>query len=109
MIRPKIPSNPLPTGLLTPIVPAVYEPQAQVPAVCHCQHPAPAAQQAAAPAGGSAAVDLVKRHPVLIVGGLVVGAVLAIATFLAIALVAVAVPIGALVMRSLLKDLRSNR
>ncbi|MFF1483023.1 SpdD-like protein [Streptomyces sp. NPDC058301] len=109
MIRPKIPSNPLPTGLVTPIVTAVHEHQDQAP-VCSCQHPAPTVvAQSTAPASGSPVVDLVKRHPVLIVGGLAVGSVLAIAMFLAIALVAVAVPIGALVMRSLLKDLRTSR
>ncbi|WP_406343703.1 SpdD-like protein [Streptomyces sp. NBC_00648] len=109
MIRPKVPVNPLPTGLVTPMAPAIHEHQPQAPA-CSCQHPAPAmAPQPSAPAAGSAVVDLVKRHPVLIIGGLAVGAALAIAMFLAIALVAVAVPVGALVMRSLLKDLRTSR
>ncbi|MFF1483018.1 SpdD-like protein [Streptomyces sp. NPDC058301] len=109
MIRPKVPVNPLPTGLVTPMAPAIHEHHTQAP-VCSCQHPAPTVvAQSTAPASGSPVVDLVKRHPVLIVGGLAVGATLAIAMFLAIALVAVAVPIGALTVRSLLNTSGKDR
>ncbi|MET8631429.1 SpdD-like protein [Streptomyces sp. NPDC004680] len=89
MLRPKIPTNPMPTGVVTP--PAVIEPTTVI------RHPA--APAAVAPAPARPTVQLTPGAVVALVGGgtavvLVVGAVL-VSMLLAVA-------ICALVIRSLI-------
>ncbi|MET9698458.1 SpdD-like protein [Streptomyces sp. NPDC006529] len=112
MIHPKIPVNPLPTGLVAPLVnPATgditYGPTT-VPA-CHCQHtpvaPAPA------PASTSVQVAGIRLTPAALVTTvaagtgvvLVVGAVL-VSMLLAVAITGASVAVCAVVLRSLLNQ-----
>ncbi|GAB2956628.1 SpdD-like protein [Streptomyces heilongjiangensis] len=93
MLRPKVPTNPLPTGLVTP--PAVVEPTTVV------QHPA----VPVAPAPARPTIQLTPGTVLALVGGgtavvLVVGAVL-VSMLLAVALTGASLAICALVIRSL--------
>ncbi|MEW9514105.1 SpdD-like protein [Streptomyces bacillaris] len=93
MLRPKIPTNPLPTGIVTGTA------RSDVPAVPH-QTPAPAPT---APA--RLTVQLTPGAVVAVIGGgtavvLVVGAVL-VSMLLAVAVTAASLAISALVVRSL--------
>ncbi|GGS97318.1 MULTISPECIES: SpdD-like protein [Streptomyces] len=107
MLRPKIPTNPLPTGLVTPLAhptaPAVPDPTS-VPA------PAPASAPVAAPvAQPRVQIPAVRLTPTGLVaavaGGaglvLVVGAVL-VSLLLAVAITGASVAVCAVVLRSLL-------
>ncbi|MFE2093538.1 SpdD-like protein [Streptomyces sp. NPDC056707] len=104
MLRPKIPTNPLPTGIVTPLViePTVIEqrPQ-QIPATPPVPVPI-----APAPAPSRPTVQLTPGALLTVIGGgtavvLVVGAVL-VSMLLAVAVTAASVAICALVIRSLM-------
>ncbi|WP_327593423.1 SpdD-like protein [Streptomyces chartreusis] len=106
MIRPKVPTMPQPTGLVTP--PAVVEPTAVIP---H-QDTAPA-PVTPAPAAARPTVQLTPGAVVALVGGgtavvLVVGAVL-VSMLLAVAVTGVSVAICALVIRSLINTEAKQR
>ncbi|WP_228977447.1 SpdD-like protein [Streptomyces sp. DH12] len=99
MLRPKLPTMPQPTGLVTP--PAVIESPPAVPV----PYPAPAP---AAPASSRPAVQLTSGATLALIGGgaavvLVVGAVL-VSMLLAVAVTAASVAVCAVVVRSVLKD-----
>ncbi|MEE1805636.1 SpdD-like protein [Streptomyces sp. BE133] len=97
MLRPKIPTNPTPTGHLMPPVsvePTSVVPSAQVPS------PAPVAAMQSRPA-----VQLTPGTALALVGGgtavaLVIGAVL-VSMLLAVAITGASVAVCALVIRSL--------
>ncbi|WP_458245891.1 SpdD-like protein [Streptomyces sp. MAI_2237] len=96
MLRPKIPTMPNPTGLITP--PAVVEPTTVVQ---HHPTPAPAPQVPSRPT-----VQLTPASVLALVGGgtavvLVVGAVL-VSMLLAVAITGASVAVCALVIRSLI-------
>ncbi|WP_330478198.1 SpdD-like protein [Streptomyces platensis] len=102
MFHPKVPTNPTPTGLVTP---SVTEP---ITAVQHTPPPAPVAQSSTRPA-----VQLTPGTALALVGGgaavvLVVGAVL-VSMLLAVAISGVSVAICAVVLRSLLASERTHR
>ncbi|WP_328688589.1 SpdD-like protein [Streptomyces caniferus] len=104
MFRPKIPTNPTPTGLA---IPSVVEPTA---IVRHTPPPAPApvAQPSPRPA-----VQLTPGTALALVGGgtavvLVVGTVL-VSMLLAVAITGVSVAVCAVVLRSLLASQRTPR
>lgn len=102
MFKPKVPTMPQPTGLITP--PAVVEPTA----VIH-QSPTPLA----APAAARPTVQLTPGAVVALVGGgtaavLVVGAVL-VSMLFAIAITGASVAICALVIRSLMASDNQHR
>lgn len=95
MLRPKIPTNPTPTGIVTPLA---VEPASITQ---HTPAPAPVAPAAARPT-----VQLTPGALVALVGGgtavvLVVGAVL-VSMLLAVAITGVSLAICALVVRSLI-------
>ncbi|MGV9895182.1 SpdD-like protein [Streptomyces tendae] len=99
MLRPKIPTNPTPTGHLTP--PAVAEPTAGVLSA-QAPHPAPVAAAPSRPT-----VQLTPGTALALVGGgtavvLVVGAVL-VSLLLAVAITGASVAVCALVIRSLVQ------
>ncbi|MER5179852.1 SpdD-like protein [Streptomyces sp. NPDC002896] len=102
MLRPKIPTNPMPTGLVTP--PAVVESTTVV-------QQAPAlAPTSVAPALSRPTVQLTPGALVAVIGGgtavvLVVGAVL-VSMLLAVAVTAASLAICALVIRSLVASPR---
>ncbi|MEW2468110.1 SpdD-like protein [Streptomyces sp. NPDC046994] len=98
MLRPKVPTNPLPTGRGIP--PVVVEPTTVV------QHPAIPAPTPIAPAPTRPTVQLTPGAVIALVGGgtavvLVVGAVL-VSMLLAVAITAASLAICALVIRSLI-------
>ncbi|MCB5180265.1 SpdD-like protein [Streptomyces antimicrobicus] len=104
MIRPKIPVNPLPTSLVTPLAhqAADLEPRTGTVPACDCHHtPAPATPRVQLPA-----VRLTPAGLVAVVAGgaglvLVVGAVL-VSMLLAVAITGASVAVCAVVLRSLL-------
>ncbi|WP_328918504.1 SpdD-like protein [Streptomyces jietaisiensis] len=100
MFRPKIPTMPQPTGLVTPPA-VVVEPTTITPAVAPVAPPAPTA-----PVSSRPAVQLTPGSALALVGGdtavvLVVGAVL-VSMLLAVAITAASVAVCAIVVRSLL-------
>ncbi|MFF3545901.1 SpdD-like protein [Streptomyces platensis] len=102
MFRPKVPTNPTPTGLVTP---SAVEPTVPVQ---HTPPPAPVAPSATRPA-----VQLTPGTAVALVGGgtavvLVVGTVL-VSMLLAVAISGVSVAVCAVVLRSLLASERTHR
>ncbi|MFG2627809.1 SpdD-like protein [Streptomyces sp. NPDC048473] len=109
MIRPRIPVNPLPTGIVTPLTTTAHA-AAMAPAerhagACGCQHTAPAP---VAPAAAAPAVRLSPAGVLAVVGGgaavvLVVGAVL-VSLLLAVAVTGASVAVCAVVLRSLLNN-----
>ncbi|MGQ4382871.1 SpdD-like protein [Streptomyces sp. SAS_270] len=106
MLRPKIPTMPTPTGLVTP--PAVVEPTAIVPST---QTPTP--PPAMAPAPSRPVVQLTPGTVVALVGSgiagvLVVGAVL-VSLLLAVAITGASVAVCAVVLRSLLASEAKRR
>ncbi|MFI6146125.1 SpdD-like protein [Streptomyces sp. NPDC051109] len=108
MIRPKIPVNPLPTGLVIPLdqptTNATVEPHHSTAVACGCQHtPAPAQPRVQMPA-----VRLTPTGLVAVVAGgaglvLVVGAVL-VSMLLAVAITGASVAVCAVVLRSLVNE-----
>lgn len=112
MIRPRIPVNPLPTGIVTPLT-AAHTP-AVVPAdqhaACACRHNSPAP---IAPAATGPSVRLSPAGVLAVVGGgaavvLVVGAVL-VSLLLAVAVTGASVAVCAVVLRSLLNNPHRHR
>ncbi|WP_374775830.1 SpdD-like protein [Streptomyces sp. NBC_01310] len=109
MLRPRIPINPLPSGLVTPLVqPATdttVEPNRSSVPACGCDHtPAEAAQ----PRIQLPAVRLTPAGLIAAVAGgagivLVVGAVL-VSMLLAVAITGASVAVCAVVLRSLLNN-----
>lgn len=110
MIRPRIPINPLPTGIVTPLITTAPAPVEQHPAAaCACQHTTPAP----APVVSGPAVRLSPAGVVAVVGGgaavvLVVGAVL-VSMLLAVAITGASVAVCAVVLRSLLNNPHRQR
>ncbi|MEJ8644521.1 SpdD-like protein [Streptomyces sp. MS1.HAVA.3] len=109
MIRPKIPVNPLPTGLVAPLVhPSTGDityGSTNVPA-CDCHHAVAPAPPAKHPRVELPAVHLTPAGLVAVVAGgaglvLVVGAVL-VSMLLAVAITGASVAVCAVVLRSLL-------
>ncbi|WP_405891990.1 SpdD-like protein [Streptomyces sp. NBC_01527] len=111
MIRPRIPVNPLPTGIATPLIttaPAPAPVEQHHAAACACQHTTPAP----APVASGPAVRLSPAGVLAVVGGgaavvLVVGAVL-VSMLLAVAVTGASVAVCAVVLRSLLNDPRKR-
>lgn len=109
MLRPRIPTMPTPTGIVTPLItPTHIEQQHPAPA-CTCHPPAPAP---AAPAPARPAVQLTPGTLLALVAGgagvvLVVGAVL-VSMLLAVAVTAASVAVCAVVLRSLLNNQRKR-
>ncbi|MGW3753879.1 SpdD-like protein [Streptomyces sp. NPDC005134] len=105
MIRPRIPVNPLPTGILTPLITTAPAPVEQHhTAACACHHTTPAP----APVASGPAVRLSPAGVLAVVGGgaavvLVVGAVL-VSMLLAVAVTGASVAVCAVVLRSLLNN-----
>ncbi|MER5181875.1 SpdD-like protein [Streptomyces sp. NPDC002896] len=104
MLRPKVPTNPTPTGIVTP---PVVEPTAVVQ---HSPAPLPVAP---APAPARPTVQLTPGALVALIGGgtavvLVVGAVL-VSMLLAVAVTAASVAVCALVVRTLLASETKRR
>ncbi|MFG2135313.1 SpdD-like protein [Streptomyces sp. NPDC048650] len=102
MFRPKVPTNPAPTGL---VIPPTIEPTATVR---HDPPPAPVAQSSTRPA-----VQLTPGTALALVGSgtavvLIVGAVL-VSMLLAVAISGVSVAVCAVVLRSLLASERTHR
>lgn len=102
MLRPKIPTMPVPTGTATP--PAVVEPTAVVPS---------AQASPPAPAPSRPTVQITPGVLIAVVGGgtavvLVVGAVL-VSMLLAVAVTATSVAVCAVVLRSLLASEHKHR
>ncbi|MEV6317193.1 SpdD-like protein [Streptomyces sp. NPDC051776] len=100
MLRPKVPTNPAPTGIVTPLN---TEPTAVVQ---HTPAPTPVAPAPAAPVLSRPSVQLTPGALVALVGGgtavvLVVGAVL-VSMLLAVAITAASLAICALVIRTLI-------
>ncbi|QUW93729.1 SpdD-like protein [Streptomyces sp. V17-9] len=105
MFRPKLPTMPQPTGIVTP--PGVVEPTTIAPGV-----PAPAAP-APVPASTRPTVQLTPGTVLALVGSgtavvLVVGAVL-VSMLLAVAITGASVAVCALVIRSLVNTNAKNR
>ncbi|MEU7007069.1 SpdD-like protein [Streptomyces sp. NPDC046332] len=108
MLRPRVPVNPLPTGLVTPLVqPATtteVEPHVTQPVACQHDHapaPVPATPRVQVPA-----VRLTPTGLVAVVAGgaglvLIVGTVL-VSMLIAVAISAASVAVCAVVLRSLL-------
>ncbi|MYR41596.1 SpdD-like protein [Streptomyces sp. SID5910] len=109
MFRPKLPTMPQPTGLVTP--PTVVEPTSITPGT-----PAPPpATPAPAPSSASArpTIQLTPGTTLALVGGgtavvLVVGAVL-VSMLLAVAVTGVSVALVAVVLRLLINDMHKGR
>ncbi|NGO10201.1 SpdD-like protein [Streptomyces sp. HC44] len=104
MFRPKVPVNPMPTGIVTP--PAAVEPTTVIPSAL-AQTPAPAPVAPTRPT-----VQLTLGALVAVVGGgtavvLVVGAVL-VSMLLAVAITATSVAVCAVVLRSLLNNQKGH-
>ncbi|MET8535368.1 SpdD-like protein [Streptomyces sp. NPDC005065] len=110
MIRPRIPVNPLPTGIVTPLITTAPTPapvEQHHTTACACQHTAPA-PALAAPVSSGTAVRLSPTGVLAVVGGgaavvLVVGAVL-VSLLLAVAITGASVAVCAVVLRSLLNN-----
>lgn len=108
MFQPRIPVNPLPTGVVIPL--AQPTPSTDIePTACNHHH-APAPAPAPAP---SSAVRLTPAGLAVVVAGgvgavLVVGTVL-VSMLLAVAVSAASVAVSAVVLRSLLNGQRRHR
>ncbi|MCX4508998.1 SpdD-like protein [Streptomyces sp. NBC_01619] len=116
MLRPRIPTMPTPTGIVTPLAlhPAPAAVVEHSSAACACQHTTPAPAVVPAPAASSApAVRLTPTGLLVAIGGgaavvLVVGAVL-VSMLLAVAITAASVAVCAVVLRSLLNGNARHR
>ncbi|MFD0074038.1 SpdD-like protein [Streptomyces sp. NPDC127166] len=110
MLRPRIPVNPLPTGIVTPLVQPITPTDIE-PAACHHDHtpaPVPATPRIQVPA-----VRLTPTGLVTVVASgaglvLVVGTVL-VSMLLAVAISAASVAVCAVVLRSLLNGQHKRR
>ncbi|MFB7589310.1 SpdD-like protein [Streptomyces sp. NPDC056169] len=110
MFRPRIPVNPLPTGIVSPLIQPTAATATHIEsATCHHAHtPAPASPRAQVPA-----VRLTPTGLVTVVAGgaglvLIVGTVL-VSMLLAVAISAASVAVCAVVMRSLLNSQHKHR
>ncbi|MFE0583479.1 SpdD-like protein [Streptomyces sp. NPDC058874] len=111
MLRPRIPVNPLPTGLVTPLVQPTTSADIEPAACNHHDHtlaPIPATPRVQVPA-----VRLTPTGLLAVVAGgaglvLVVGTVL-VSMLLAVAVSAASVAVCAVVLRSLLNDQHKRR
>ncbi|MGW5775379.1 SpdD-like protein [Streptomyces sp. NPDC003863] len=110
MLRPRIPVNPLPTGLVTPLVQPTTPTDIE-PTACHHDHtPAPV------PAAPHVQVPTVRLTPTglvtLVAGGaglvLIVGTVL-VSMLLAVALTGASIAVVAVVLRLLVRDMQKGR
>ncbi|KQX57974.1 MULTISPECIES: hypothetical protein [unclassified Streptomyces] len=107
MLRPKIPTMPLPTGVVTP--PAVVEPTA----IQTAQFPAPVAPMPAPAAPARPTVQITPGTALAVIGAgtavvLVVGTVL-VSILLATAVTAASVAVCAVVVRSLMASSTRRR
>ncbi|MFF9196903.1 SpdD-like protein [Streptomyces sp. NPDC014779] len=110
MFRPRIPVNPLPTGIVTPLVQPTDSTSIE-PTRCHHDHvPAPAQ------ATSRVQVPTVRLTPTglvtVVAGGagvvLLVGTVL-VSLLLAVAITGASVAVSAVVLRLLVRDLQKGR
>ncbi|MGW0366669.1 SpdD-like protein [Streptomyces sp. NPDC002990] len=113
MLRPRIPVNPLPTGIVTPLAQPVpfsrVEPDRDSSPMTRDRHDSAAAPTALA----RTTVQLTPGSVVVLAAGggavvLVVGAVL-VSMLLAVAITGVSVAVIAVVLRLLVKDLQKGR
>ncbi|MER7536354.1 SpdD-like protein [Streptomyces sp. NPDC097704] len=110
MLRPRIPVNPLPTGIVTPLVQPTITTDIE-PATCHHDH-APAPVQAT-PRVQVPAVRLTPTGLVTVVAGgaglvLIVGTVL-VSLLLAVAITGASIAVVAVVLRLLVRDMQKGR
>ncbi|SED35025.1 SpdD-like protein [Streptomyces sp. TLI_105] len=110
MLRPRIPVNPLPTGIVTPLVQPTTATNIE-PASCHHDHtpaPVPATPRLQVPAVRLTPTGLVT----LVAGGaglvLIVGTVL-VSMLLAVAITGASVAVVAVVLRLLVRDMQKGR
>ncbi|MFJ8665157.1 SpdD-like protein [Streptomyces sp. NPDC093600] len=110
MLRPRIPVNPVPTGIVTPLVQPTNPTEIE-PSTCHRDHapvPVPAPPRVQSPAVRLSPTGLVT----VVAGGaglvLVVGAVL-VSMLLAVAITGVSVALIAVVLRLLVRDMQRGR
>ncbi|WP_024761269.1 hypothetical protein [Streptomyces exfoliatus] len=110
MFRPRIPVNPLPTSIVSPLIQPTAATATHIePATCHHAHtPAPTSPRAQVPA-----VRLTPTGVVTVVAGgaglvLIIGTVL-VSMLLAVAISAASVAVCAVVMRSLLDSQHKHR
>ncbi|MFF5280580.1 SpdD-like protein [Streptomyces sp. NPDC013171] len=106
MLRPRIPVNPLPTGLVTPLVQPTTPTDIE-PAACHHDH-APATPRVQVPA-----VRLTPTGLLAVVAGgaglvLIVGTVL-VSMLLAVAITGASIAVVAVVLRLLVRDMQKGR
>ncbi|MFJ2820547.1 SpdD-like protein [Streptomyces toxytricini] len=111
MLRPRIPVNPLPTGIVTPLLQPTAPATDIEPAPCHHDHtpaPVPATPRAQVPAVRLTPTGLVT----LVAGGaglvLIVGTVL-VSMLLAVAVTGASIAVVAVVLRLLVRDLQKGR
>ncbi|MFK0229711.1 SpdD-like protein [Streptomyces sp. NPDC090303] len=110
MFRPRIPVNPLPTGIVTPLVQPITPTEIE-PTACHHGHaPTPVP---ATPRGQVPAVRLTPTGLVTLVAGgaglvLIVGTVL-VSMLLAVAITGVSVAVVAVVLRLLVRDMQRGQ
>jgi hypothetical protein len=109
MLRPGIPTNPAPTGLVTPL-PVTTAVERHAPAACACHHTPVVVP---APASNRPTVQLTPSSLVAVAAGgtavvLVVGAVL-VSLLLAVAVTAASVAVCAVVLRSMLNSQHKHR
>lgn len=110
MLRPRIPVNPLPTGIVTPLVQPTAPTDIE-PAACHHDHtpaPVPATPRVQVPA-----VRLTPTGLLAVVAGgaglvLIVGTVL-VSMLLAVAITGASIAIVAVVLRLLVRDMQKGR
>ncbi|MFF4869660.1 SpdD-like protein [Streptomyces sp. NPDC000961] len=111
MLRPRIPVNPLPTGLVTPLVQPTAPATDIEPTACHHDHtpaPVPAAPRVQIPSVRLTPTGLVT----LVAGGaglvLIVGTVL-VSMLLAVALTGISIAVVAVVLRLVVRDMQKGR
>ncbi|WP_031069907.1 hypothetical protein [Streptomyces sp. NRRL S-118] len=110
MFRPRIPVNPLPTGIVAPLVQPTDSTSIE-PTPCHHSHAPTPAQ--ATPAVQVPAIRLTPTGLVTVVAGgaglvLLVGTVL-VSLLLAVAITGASVAVSAVVLRLLVRDLQKGR
>ncbi|MFF9848007.1 SpdD-like protein [Streptomyces litmocidini] len=111
MLRPRIPVNPLPTGIVTPLVQPTAPAADIEPAACYHGHapvPVPSTPRVQVPAVRLTPTGLVT----LVAGGaglvLIVGTVL-VSLLLAVAVTGASVAMVAVVLRLLVRDMQKGR
>ncbi|MFG2642367.1 SpdD-like protein [Streptomyces sp. NPDC048370] len=109
MLRPRVPVNPLPTGITTPLLQPTAPATAVESTACHHDH-APAPVPVATP---RSTVQITPGSAIALAAGggavvLVVGAVL-VSMLLAVAITGVSVALIAVVLRLLVRDMQKGR